>query len=101
MAATLCVLASVPLEAALPPHPRLLFNSAGIESLKKRVLQPEWSPQWKAFQSGYDATIDEKIELPPRGSNWFHWYVCPRHRVRLTKAKRIDPCQCDHISPPH
>jgi len=51
IATTLCVLANVPLEAALPPHPRLLFNSAGIELLKQRIQQPQWSPQWKAFQT--------------------------------------------------
>jgi hypothetical protein len=68
----------VPLEVALPPHPRRLFNSAGIEALKQRIRQREWSPQWKAFQTGYDTAIDEKVELPPRGSNWFHWYVRPR-----------------------
>jgi oligo-alginate lyase len=43
--------------------------------------------------------MDEKIELPSRGSNWFHWYVCPRHGVRLSTGKRIGPWQWEHVCP--
>jgi oligo-alginate lyase len=87
--------------AALPAatHPRLLFDSAGIASLKQRVGQPEWSPQWKTFQQAYDAAMNGAVELPPRGSNWFHWYVCPKHGVRLTTGKRLAAWQWEHICP--
>jgi oligo-alginate lyase len=81
------------------PHPRLLFTSAGIEQLKERVRQPEWSPQWTAFRKSYDDALGAAIELPPRGSNWFHWYVCPKHGVRLTTGKRIAAWQWEHICP--
>ena len=35
--------------------------------------------------------------LPPRGSNWCHWYVCPQHGVRLTTGKSIGGWQWEHI----
>ncbi len=97
--AALAVLAGAPLEAALPSHPRLLFNGAGIEQLQRRIREPRWAGQWNSFQASYDAGMDATIELPPRGSNWFHWYVCPRHGVRLTTGKRIGDWQWEHICP--
>jgi hypothetical protein len=41
--------------------------------------------------------MKEKIDLPPRGSNWQHWLVCPTHGARLTLGKRIGPWQWEHI----
>lgn len=84
---------------ALPPHPRLLFNGDGIARLKARTQDPSWAAQWKAFQSRFDARMQENVELPPRGSNWGHWYVCPRHGARLTTGKQIDKWQWEHICP--
>jgi hypothetical protein len=81
----------------LPPHPRLLFNAEGIARLKARTQDPSWSAQWKDFQSRFDASMKEKIELPPRGSNWGHWYICPTHGARLTTGKRIGPWEWEHI----
>ena len=86
-------------QAATPAHPRLLFDAAGIDRLKQRVQRAEWSGQWKTLQSSYDATLDTPVELPPRGSNWFHWYVCPKHGVRLVTGKRIAAWQWEHICP--
>jgi hypothetical protein len=83
----------------LPAHPRLLFNAEGIARLKVRSEDPVWSAQWKAFESRYEARLKEKIELPPRGSNWGHWYVCPKHGARLTTGKQIDKWQWEHICP--
>ena len=83
----------------LPPHPRLLFNADGVARLKARSQDPQWSGQWKAMQARYDARMKEKIELPPRGSNWGHWYVCPKHGERLTTGKQIDKWQWEHICP--
>jgi hypothetical protein len=95
----LLALFSLPLAAALPEHPRLLFNKAGVEALQKRVQKPEWSAQWRAFQSTYDAGMNAAIELPPRGSNWYHWYVCPRHGARLATGRRTGPWTWEHICP--
>jgi hypothetical protein len=82
---------------SLPAHPRLLFNADGIAHLKDRTQDPAWSAQWKAFQSRYDNRMKEKVELPPRGSNWGHWYICPTHGARLTTGKQLDKWQWEHI----
>jgi hypothetical protein len=95
----LVALLCLPLQAALPEHPRLLFNRAGIEALQKRVHQDGWSAQWKNFQASYDAAMPAAIELPPRGSNWYHWYVCPKHGVRLVTGKKVGPWQWEHVCP--
>ena len=78
-------------------HPRLLFSAEGIARLKGRIQDEKWAGQWQAFQARYDARLKEKVELPLRGSNWGHWYVCPRHGARLTTGKQIGPWQWEHI----
>ena len=93
------LLISIALAQTLPPHPRLLFNADGLARLKARTESPDWSAQWKAFQSRYDARLKDPIDLPPRGSNWFHWYVCPTHGARLTTGKQIGKWQWEHICP--
>jgi hypothetical protein len=95
----LFALLCLPLPAALPEHPRLLFNAAGIETLQKRIQRPEWSAQWRAFQSTYDSGMNAAIELPPRGSNWYHWYVCPKHGARLATGRKTGPWTWEHICP--
>ncbi|MEI7729608.1 MAG: heparinase II/III family protein [Verrucomicrobiota bacterium] len=84
---------------ALPPHPRLLFDDAGIAQLKQRVQQEPWASQWTAFRKSFDKTMNAPIELPPRGGNWFHWYVCPTHGARLTQGKQLGPWHWEHICP--
>ena len=83
----------------LPSHPRLLFNAEAVAHLKQRVEQPAWSAQWKAFRAGVDSALVHEIELPPRGANWWHWYVCPKHGARLTTGKQIAPWQWEHVCP--
>ncbi|HEY1494420.1 MAG TPA: heparinase II/III family protein [Candidatus Solibacter sp.] len=83
----------------LPQHPRLLFDAAGVARLKVRIQQPAWASQWKAFRGGVDAALSQKVELPPRAANWWHWYVCPTHGARLTTGKQIAPWQWEHICP--
>ena len=83
----------------LPPHPRLLFNAAGVERLKARIQEPAWAPHWKAFRDAVDSAIRQPVELPPRPANWWHWYVCPVHGARLTTGKQIAPWQWEHICP--
>jgi oligo-alginate lyase len=85
--------------ADLPPHPRLLFNAGGIAALKKRVQDPAWSARWKTFQAAIDRALAAPLQLPPRGVNWWHWYVCPRHGARLTTGKSLGPWQWEHICP--
>ena len=97
---TLLLLAGVALGVEpLPPHPRLLLDAHGIAELKLRSQQEPWATQWQAFRKDFDKTLDEPIELPPRGGNWAHWYVCPKHGARLTRGKQIGPWQWEHICP--
>ncbi len=86
-------------DPALPQHPRLLFNAAGVARLKTRVQSQPWQDQWKRAQAAYDAGMKAPIVLPLRGSNWFHWYVCPTHGARLTTGKKIGEWQWEHICP--
>jgi hypothetical protein len=83
----------------LPQHPRLLFDAAGIARLKQRVESAPWSAQWSRLRRNADQSLAEAIDLPPRGSNWFHWYVCPTHGARLATGKRIGPWQWEHVCP--
>lgn len=85
--------------SALPPHPRLLLDSTGIARLKQRIENAPWSDQWNRLRQSADRALAEAIELPPRGSNWYHYYVCPTHGARLVTGKRIGPWQWEHICP--
>jgi hypothetical protein len=83
----------------LPAHPRLLLNSESVARLKARIQQPAWAAQWKEFRAGVDSALAQKVELPPRAANWWHWYVCPTHGARLTTGKQVAPWQWEHICP--
>ena len=93
------LLLALPLCVSAASHPNLLFNPAGIAQLKQRILQEPWSTQWKQFQAAYDRAMDLKLDLPPRGANWYHWYVCPKHGQRLTTGKQLAAWQWEHICP--
>src|SRR5438067_1159897 len=86
----------------LPPYPRLLLDQKDVEQLKQKISGP-FAPQWKEFRAGVDDSMMDPIELPPRGGNWSHNYVCPEHGARLKQGKKIGPWQWEHICPvgPH
>src|SRR5215469_4440350 len=83
----------------LPQHPRLLFKAAGSARFKQRIEVAPWSDQWARLRRSADQTLNEKINLPPRGSNWYHYYVCPTHGARLSTGKRIGEWQWEHVCP--
>src|SRR5438552_156518 len=86
--------------AALPPHPRLLLNAEGIAQLNQRVAQAPWArAEWEQLKSRVDKTLNQPVELPPRGGNWSHNYVCPEHGARLTRGRKIGPWQWEHTCP--
>jgi hypothetical protein len=86
----------------LPPHPRLLLDQADVAALKQRVAGP-FAQQWKQFLAAADKALNDPVELPPRGGNWSHNYVCPEHGTRLKRGERIGPWQWIHTCPtgPH
>ncbi|MCX8036266.1 MAG: heparinase II/III family protein [Candidatus Sumerlaeia bacterium] len=92
-------LAAAETAASLPDHPRLLFSDQGIAQLKQRIQRAPWKALWQDFQRRCDRRLGEKIELPPRGGNWWHWYICPEHGARLRMGKQIGPWQWEHRCP--
>lgn len=85
---------------ALPPHPRLLLSGEGIAALKERIATAPWAAaSWKELKARSDRNLNKPIELPPRGGNWSHNYVCPEHGARLKQGKQIGPWQWEHICP--
>ena len=88
----------------LPPHPRLLFSATGLEALKARIAAAPWAAaRWTALREAAAKRLAEPLELPPRGGNWSHNYVCPTHAARLKQGARTGPWQWEHICPvgPH
>src|SRR5947209_11430516 len=85
---------------SLPPHPRLLMNSNGIVALKQRIAAADWAKSaWYHLAAAALKSLDRPVELPPRGGNWSHNYVCPVHGARLDEGKQIGPWQWEHICP--
>lgn len=84
----------------LPPHPRLLFNEQGINALKGRIERCEWAKKrWHTLQQNGEDWLKEPVSLPPRGGNWYHYYVCPEHGAALRTGEKIGEWQWEHICP--
>jgi hypothetical protein len=101
-ALTLLVAASVPAadSAPLPPHPRLLLDAAGVAELKQRIATAPWAKAaWADLKSSADRRLGQSVELPPRGGNWSHNYVCPTHGARLSQGKQLGPWEWEHTCP--
>jgi hypothetical protein len=89
---------------AQPPsesrHPCLLLNAEGVTQLKQRIATAPWaSDSWKKLKSAADRALGRPLDLPPRGGNWSHNYVCPTHGSRLTQGQQIGPWQWEHLCP--
>jgi len=85
---------------ALPPHPRLLLDAAGIAALKTRIATAPWAKaSWQELQAAAEKSLGQPVELPPRGGNWSHNYVCPTHGARLSQGRKLGPWQWEHSCP--
>lgn len=85
---------------SLPPHPRLLLGTNGIEALKERITTELWAKaSWEELKAHADRQLSKPVALPPRGGNWSHNYVCPEHGARLRQGKQIGPWRWEHICP--
>lgn len=85
---------------ALPAHPRLLLTSQSIAEMKLRIRDCDWArAHWNSIKEKSDEALDKAIVLPPRGSNWFHWYACPEHGCGLVTGKKIGEWQWEHKCP--
>ena len=88
----------------LPPHPRLLLDAAGVTELRARIAAAPWAAEeWKSLSGRAESALTAPVELPPRGGNWSHNYVCPEHSARLSRGRKIGPWQWEHHCPvgPH
>ncbi|MBT5710908.1 alginate lyase family protein, partial [Candidatus Poribacteria bacterium] len=43
--------------------------------------------------------LSDDVVLPPRGSNWWHWYASPKSGATLRTGKQIGDWQWEHIDP--
>lgn len=89
----------IPDVKTLPPHPRLLLDQQALKDLKLRIAQPAWSDRWAQYKADVDKALARPLDLPPRGGNWSHNYVCPEHGARLKQGKQLGPWQWEHICP--
>lgn len=87
----------------MPPHPRLLFNADGVKAFKTKIAAEPWAALWKKYVAAAEKDLKEKVELPPRGGNWSHNYVCPEHGARLKRGKQLGTWVWEHTCPvgPH
>jgi len=92
-------MSAVAASESLPPHPRLLLDRQDIVALQQRIAQSPWPERWAAYKAGVDKSLARPIDLPPRGGNWSHNYVCPEHGARLKQGKRIGPWEWEHRCP--
>jgi hypothetical protein len=92
-----------PLAAAtntLPPHPRLLLDADGVAQLRQRIAGAPWAKaSWAQLTASTAQALARPVELPPRGGNWSHNYVCPTHGARLSQGRQLGPWQWEHICP--
>jgi hypothetical protein len=92
---SLCSAADAP-----PARPNLLLTGDGIAQLKQRIaVSPTAREQWEQIKQRVDRELAAKLELPPRGANWYHWYVCPKHGNRLKAGKQLAQWQWEHVCP--
>jgi hypothetical protein len=85
---------------SLPPHPRLLLGARGIAELKARIAAESWGKaSWEELKAEAERALKRSVELPPRGGNWSHNYVCPTHGARLTQGRRLGAWEWEHICP--
>lgn len=83
------------LPKTLPPHPRLLFTQADLPGIKARAAGP-CKGSFESLRSQADAWLSREVKLPDRGSQWFHWYSCPKHGARLrTEGPTRHVCPVD------
>ncbi len=85
-------------------NPNLLLNKDGLTALRARIAAEPWAKaSWTSTTSHVNKALSQPIDLPPRGGNWSHNYVCPTHGSRLHQGKQLGPWRWQHICPtgPH
>ncbi|MAF11590.1 hypothetical protein CMK11_14165 [Candidatus Poribacteria bacterium] len=84
----------------LPAHPRLLLNADGVRALNDRAAKHDWARRRLDGVLSYaDGVLNDDIVLPPRGSNWWHWYASPKSGATLRTGKQIGDWEWEHVDP--
>ncbi|HWI55665.1 MAG TPA: heparinase, partial [Bacillota bacterium] len=74
-----------------------MLNSNGIAELKERIETAPWAKaSWTELKTAAEKALTRPVDLPPRGGNWSHNYVCPTHGARLSQGKQLGPWQWEH-----
>jgi hypothetical protein len=85
---------------ALPSHPRLLIRADEVPSLKDRSRRLDWAQAvFEAEKKRADDWLNRTVTLPPRGSQWWHWYACKKDGGRLQTVSATEhKCPvCAHV----
>ena len=82
---------------SLPPHPRLLVDAEELGAVKRRIVTCQWArAQYARVKANADSWLTREVALPDRGSQWWHYYACPKHGVRLrTESPTRHVCPVD------
>jgi hypothetical protein len=76
-----------------------MFDARDLQDLRRRMSEPAWAPVWGKIHEATDRSVAEPVSLPPRGGNWGHFYVCPKHGTRLETGRELAPWQWEHRCP--
>lgn len=64
--------------------PSILFTDAALQDIRKRIKHnPDVAKWWTGFQKKVDRKLNNNIELPPRGGQWWHYYSCSKCGSKL------------------
>jgi oligo-alginate lyase len=73
----------VELPKSFPPHPRLLFNQDALPGIRERAAGAA-QQHFQSLKRQANEWLEREVTLPTKGSQWYHWYSCPKHGTRLS-----------------
>ncbi len=78
-------------------HPFLLVTKTNLQNIKKSIATNALKQKsWLLLKSKADIFLNEKIEIPPRGGNWEHYYVSPKTGNELVRGKQTGDFKWEH-----
>jgi len=88
---------AVVLPPRLPGHPRLTISREQLPAIRERAASdPESKAAFQTLRQDADQWLGRELVLPPRGSQWYHYYSCSKHGARLrTEGPTRHVCPVD------
>lgn len=81
-------------------QPKLLVTPAMVEQVRQKIATEPWAQRsWERVKRHCDSLLEETLKVPPRGSNWSHYYVNPDNGEVLKTSKQIGEWQWEHLDP--